>query len=49
MSFLSDIRVNLADVPMFLSSKLRLSRALIVVQTNPVHNVRIIITLFLTY
>jgi len=39
--------LNLADVPIFLSS--RLSRARIVVQTHPVHNVRITITLFLTY
>ena len=31
----------------FLSS--RLSRALIVVQTNPAHNMHITITLFLTY
>jgi len=38
---------DLADVPIFLSS--RLSRAFIVAQTNPAHNVCIAITLFFTY
>jgi len=38
---------NLADVPIFSSS--RLSQALIVVQTNPAHNMHITSTLFLTY
>jgi len=41
------MRENLADVPIFLSSGL--SQALILVHTNPVHNVRITVTLFLTY
>jgi len=39
--------LNLANVPIFSSSGP--SRALIVVQTNPAHNLRITITLFLTY
>ena len=39
--------LNLADVPAFLLC--RLSRALLVVQTSPVNNVRVSITLFLTY
>jgi len=34
-------------VPIFSSS--RLSQALIVVQTNPAHNMHITVTLFLTY